>query len=313
MAKGSSTGGQGKSAKSADPSSRTSRAAKDTNAKNKTAAKSRVNDAKAASKSSTHKHARRGSSDDGSSSEDEQVELVKAKPRPRKDQATKSASSTSRAGRKSASVEDESSKEDVEEPEGEVSEHEEGSGESTDEEEASSDDDLASLRRKLAKSNSLVRKLRENPDSGHAGTAHSSSTPKIIDRPRGTFSIQIAMGLGGDRESKKYHEYLSIQRRIKQIVIQAQVPWEKTWANIPEEDKAKVYRVARLQIPFLARFRNDWATAAIARQYCSNLRADAYRRGELGGGPEVGVSQGERREAQVRLASQARVHRGRGG
>lgn len=59
------------------------------------------------------------------------------------------------------------------------------------------------------------------------------------------------------------------------------MPWEKTWANIPEEDKAKVYRVARLQIPFLARFRNDWATAAIARQYCSNLRADAYRRGEL--------------------------------
>ncbi|KAL1741687.1 hypothetical protein HDZ31DRAFT_66677 [Schizophyllum fasciatum] len=113
----------------------------------------------------------------------------------------------------------------------------------------------------------------------------SDTVTPLISRPDGTagsdYSIQEAMGLAGIQTSVKHQTYLSIVRRIHDLVIAAQLNCEKEWKAIPQEDKGKLYRVARTAIPFLQRFVNDWATEEIAKRYLKNKRQYLYRTGEL--------------------------------
>ncbi|KAI4293857.1 hypothetical protein K525DRAFT_253169 [Schizophyllum commune Loenen D] len=145
-------------------------------------------------------------------------------------------------------------------------------------EEASSDDNLASLREKLARTVALARKLKQKKQS----TGPANTTRKSLDRVPGSgTSIQLAMGLIGGPESKNYHTYKAVQRGVKDLCIRGQIPWQKTWGKVPPEDKAKLCRAAREDIPFLARYRDDWATLDLAHQWCKNQRNRAYADGTL--------------------------------
>ncbi|KAL1719391.1 hypothetical protein EV715DRAFT_290363 [Schizophyllum commune] len=144
-------------------------------------------------------------------------------------------------------------------------------------EEASSEDDLSSLREKLAKANARARKLKQQTSSASTGSEGSG----LIGRPKGIRNIQIGMGLAGGPGSKKNDLYESILREVRDLVIQANLPWHLPWDDIPYEDRAKLCRAAREKAPFLRRFKNDWPAIAMAQQYCKNRRNDAYRKGLL--------------------------------
>ncbi|KAI5822307.1 hypothetical protein K523DRAFT_358472 [Schizophyllum commune Tattone D] len=144
-------------------------------------------------------------------------------------------------------------------------------------EEPSSDDDLSSLREKLAKANAHARRLKQQPSSASIGNNSSG----LIARPRGIRNIQIGMGLAGGRGSKKNDLYESILREVRDLVLQANLPWHLVWDDIPYEDRAKLCRAAHEKAPFLRRFKNDWPAVAIARQFCKNRRNKAYRKGLL--------------------------------
>ncbi|KAF8054995.1 hypothetical protein FPV67DRAFT_1681016 [Lyophyllum atratum] len=104
-----------------------------------------------------------------------------------------------------------------------------------------------------------------------------------ILRPKGTagqeWGIQMAMGLGGSTRKNEF--YKGIQRQLRDLSISAQLNWELEWANIPTVDKAKFFCVAREKIKFLKRFRNDWATEEIVKQYFKNKRKNHYKNGWL--------------------------------
>lgn len=88
------------------------------------------------------------------------------------------------------------------------------------------------------------------------------------------------------------------QRYVKDLAIRGGLNWELSWNEIPASDKAKVFQIvsnaisaskgrthsttraqAREHHPFLKRFRNDWATEEIIKQFFKNKRGRAYQQG----------------------------------
>ncbi|KAF8891999.1 hypothetical protein CPB85DRAFT_1257748 [Mucidula mucida] len=94
-----------------------------------------------------------------------------------------------------------------------------------------------------------------------------NSVSTIILRPKGTagtkWSIQEKMGLGKDK-------YKSIQRTLKDVVHEAHMPWQLEWSKIPPQKKVDLFSLARVRIPHLAPYKNDWATEVLVRQYMKN-------------------------------------------
>ncbi|KAL1748544.1 hypothetical protein HDZ31DRAFT_71564 [Schizophyllum fasciatum] len=121
-----------------------------------------------------------------------------------------------------------------------------GSAASSDDLEPASDDDMAALREKLARSNA---RRKQHGAYNTVGGMHKPRKDGKREYPRTTASIQTKMGLPGGKDSQNYHTYLGIRAREK--------------------------------IPLLAQYKNDWATIAIARQFCKNRRSAAYRSGAL--------------------------------
>ncbi|KAJ6622214.1 hypothetical protein B0H10DRAFT_1944818 [Mycena sp. CBHHK59/15] len=87
------------------------------------------------------------------------------------------------------------------------------------------------------------------------------------------------MGLG--KTAKDGHKFKAVQRNICDLVIQAGVNWEKAWADIAADVKAKLFAAARERHPILARYHNDWATTEITKQYMKNKRNNVYKNGWL--------------------------------
>ncbi|KAI1795372.1 hypothetical protein LXA43DRAFT_1091026 [Ganoderma leucocontextum] len=96
-----------------------------------------------------------------------------------------------------------------------------------------------------------------------------------VPRPAGsTWSI---------RESMKVTqaEYAEIQRTIRSLVIRAALDWTDDFRHLDPEKLAQLFRAARAAHPILQRYANNWATAAIARQYMQNKRKHAYKQGYI--------------------------------
>ncbi|KAI5898159.1 uncharacterized protein SCHCODRAFT_02696751 [Schizophyllum commune H4-8] len=150
----------------------------------------------------------------------------------------------------------------------------------------SSDDESDEEMTLLRPGTNVSSMLNANEDkAGEGEDVEMGGDVQLVARPDGTagndYSIQEEMGLAGVKGSKKHQTYLSIVRRIRDYVIAAQLNVEKEWRQIAPEDKGKLYRVARTDIPFLQRFVNDWATEEIAKRYLKNKRQHLYRTGEL--------------------------------
>ncbi|KAL1698519.1 hypothetical protein EV121DRAFT_274373 [Schizophyllum commune] len=150
---------------------------------------------------------------------------------------------------------------------------------------AETSDDESDEEMTLLSPGTNVSSMLNTNETGEGEDVEMGDGVRLIARPDGTagndYSIQEEMGLAGVKGSKKHQTYLSIVRRIRDYVIAAQLNVEKEWRQIAPEDKGKLYRVARTDIPFLQRFVNDWATEEIAKRYLKNKRQHLYRTGEL--------------------------------
>ncbi|KAF7982854.1 hypothetical protein HWV62_25830 [Athelia sp. TMB] len=102
----------------------------------------------------------------------------------------------------------------------------------------------------------------------------------IIEKPSGSkWSIQVEMRLKG--AGRKYDNYKAIQRSVRDLAMAAHINWEVPWRDVPSSQKAMLFDVCRQRHPYLARFRNDWATEAIVKQFLGNKRQRAYDMGWL--------------------------------
>ncbi|KAF5309635.1 hypothetical protein D9758_018933 [Tetrapyrgos nigripes] len=140
------------------------------------------------------------------------------------------------------------------------------------------DVDITQLRAQLAelmeKNKSLEQQLQAAPPSTDTAT---------IPRPRGTagkdFSIQVAMNLAGS--VAKDVKYKALQRRVKDLVGHARVPYDIPWKDVAVQTKSLLFEAARQDQPFLRRYQNDWATEELSKQYLKNKRKNAYKNGWL--------------------------------
>ncbi|KAI1781935.1 hypothetical protein LXA43DRAFT_1069532 [Ganoderma leucocontextum] len=96
-----------------------------------------------------------------------------------------------------------------------------------------------------------------------------------IPRPAGSsWSIQESMQVTPS-------EYAEIQRTIRSLVIRAALDWTDDFRRQDPDKLATLFRAARTAHPILQRYANNWATAAIARQYMQNKRKHAYKQGYI--------------------------------
>ncbi|KAI0686436.1 hypothetical protein C8T65DRAFT_634026 [Cerioporus squamosus] len=117
----------------------------------------------------------------------------------------------------------------------------------------------------------------QQPVGGGVAAANAVAPANLpqIDRPPGTrWSIQEAMQLSRA-------EYSEIQRTIRSLVIRAQLDWTEDFRRQDADKLATMFRAARTAHPILRRYTNNWASAAIARQYMSNKRKHAYKQGYI--------------------------------
>ncbi|PIL32950.1 hypothetical protein GSI_05068 [Ganoderma sinense ZZ0214-1] len=76
-------------------------------------------------------------------------------------------------------------------------------------------------------------------------------------------------------------EYAEIQRTVRSLVIRAMLDWTDDFRRQDPDKLATLFRAARAAHPILQRYVNNWATAAIARQYMQNKRKHAYKQGYI--------------------------------
>ncbi|KAH9849071.1 hypothetical protein C2E23DRAFT_840672 [Lenzites betulinus] len=121
-----------------------------------------------------------------------------------------------------------------------------------------------------------------------AGAPHEAGTVNLpeIPRPAGTgWSIREAMEID-------HSDYAEIQRSIRSLVIRSQLDWTDDFRRQDPDKLATFFRAARKAHPVLRRYMNNWATAAIARQYMQNKRKHAYKQGYIKKKPAPGDQHG---------------------
>ncbi|KAJ7063665.1 hypothetical protein C8F01DRAFT_86621 [Mycena amicta] len=119
------------------------------------------------------------------------------------------------------------------------------------------------------------------------GTDSDDSAKTLIEDPKDGTSLYVRMRFQANN-AVDWAKYLAIQRTIHEIVHQKQMPWHKTWANIPSSFKTDAFIIARSRHPYLERFENDWPTEQLIRQYIKSLRTQARKQGILAADPKYG-------------------------
>ncbi|KAI0371380.1 hypothetical protein BV20DRAFT_1112709 [Pilatotrama ljubarskyi] len=110
-----------------------------------------------------------------------------------------------------------------------------------------------------------------------------------IPRPTGTgWSIREAMEVD-------HADYAEIQRTIRSLVIRSQLDWTDDFRRQDPDRLATFFRAARKAHPVLRRYMNNWAAAAIARQYMQNKRKHAYKQGYIKKKPGPGDQDDQQR------------------
>ncbi|KAJ8468537.1 hypothetical protein ONZ51_g9570 [Trametes cubensis] len=103
-----------------------------------------------------------------------------------------------------------------------------------------------------------------------AGTGDGLEDLPEIARPAGSgWSIRESMDMNRA-------DYAEVQRTIRGLVIRAQLDWTEDFRRQDADKLATLFRAARKAHPVLRRYINNWATAAIAKQYMQNKRKHAY-------------------------------------
>ncbi|EPQ54398.1 hypothetical protein GLOTRDRAFT_111248 [Gloeophyllum trabeum ATCC 11539] len=121
---------------------------------------------------------------------------------------------------------------------------------------------------------------RASETAAAAGRRASNASHEPVLKPKGSAGQGIClievMGLQDDVE-----QYNTILRDVRDLVHSAQLDWTVDYREQPMADLGNLFAVARQRHPILARFKNDWVTSEIVKQFMRNRRKFAYRKGVL--------------------------------
>ncbi|KIJ63921.1 hypothetical protein HYDPIDRAFT_29266 [Hydnomerulius pinastri MD-312] len=127
---------------------------------------------------------------------------------------------------------------------------------------------------KAAQAAETARAAAEENARGAGVRANGSTATRMIARPSHTElnkgpvgRLARAMGL----ENKK-SDYLAIVASVHHLCSRVGLDFNVKFVDQPPAALGKLFRLARHSHPELERFQNDWATAALVRQYLQNKR-----------------------------------------
>ncbi|THU79748.1 hypothetical protein K435DRAFT_875112 [Dendrothele bispora CBS 962.96] len=144
--------------------------------------------------------------------------------------------------------------------------------------ENNADDDID-----VDENNADTQSNEEDEPQARNTVAHQRMIVPTIARPKGQagkdYSIAVAMGLANTR--KKQELYRNVRRSLHDLAMNSRIRWDIPWADTRTSDRAQLFAVAEKAHPFLAKYENSWATEVLVRQYFSNKRKTAYKRGTL--------------------------------
>ncbi|KAF7975568.1 hypothetical protein HWV62_9265 [Athelia sp. TMB] len=146
-------------------------------------------------------------------------------------------------------------------------------------------DQYTAMKAALEKAERRNRELQQQLNEAAPTRDHEETD--LMEKPKGSgWNIQIAMGLRGKGTNRDKYKAIQLpvfdsKRAIRDLALNAGIEWEVSWRDVPSSKKAMLYDVCRERHPYLARFKNDWATEAIVKQYLGNKRQRAYDMGWL--------------------------------
>ncbi|KAK0458710.1 uncharacterized protein EV420DRAFT_1479409 [Desarmillaria tabescens] len=120
---------------------------------------------------------------------------------------------------------------------------------------------------------------KEPARSRSTASGPETKVPKPKGQPGKDYSIAEKMGLA--RSRKKRDRYNALLRSARDLTLNACLPFERAWQDIPAASKATLFAVAHDMHPFLSRFENDWATEVIIQQFMKNKCKTLYKAGSL--------------------------------
>ncbi|KAI0073760.1 hypothetical protein K474DRAFT_146108 [Panus rudis PR-1116 ss-1] len=115
---------------------------------------------------------------------------------------------------------------------------------------------------------------QQQPPPPPGPTASGTNALPIIPQPHGNVNIRAAMGI-------LLADYQMILRSVRGLTIVARLDWTEDYRRQDPDKLSMVFRAAREEHPILKQYQNNWATAAIIRQYMSNKRKHAVKRGYI--------------------------------
>ncbi|KIJ64979.1 hypothetical protein HYDPIDRAFT_111700 [Hydnomerulius pinastri MD-312] len=110
------------------------------------------------------------------------------------------------------------------------------------------------------------------------GGPNSSMHGTTIEKPKGQagekgFNLMAEMMLEDDKPS-----YLAILRDVRDLCHAAQLDWTIDYRHQPPKDIGNIFDVAKKRHPYLVRFRHNWATSEIIKQFLRNRRKHTARK-----------------------------------
>jgi len=135
---------------------------------------------------------------------------------------------------------------------------------------------FADLEARLQAAEAANQQLTATGNASNAAAGGNAGGPlDLIPRPRGkTYSVWKEMGV-------ERAEYKAIQRTVRTLSVRAELDWKEDYRRQDAEKLGLLFKAARKEHPILKRYRDNWATAAIVKQYFQNKRKHAYLQGYI--------------------------------
>lgn len=111
----------------------------------------------------------------------------------------------------------------------------------------------------------------------------NDAVEKVPKPATSNFSIYVAMGFVDTEDDQK--KYCGIQRTVHDVSLHAGISFNRSYRDQPSEIIAKIFKACRQAWPELARYENNWATAALLQQFITNRRKYLRSKGFLSAAP----------------------------
>ncbi|KIJ63234.1 hypothetical protein HYDPIDRAFT_188453 [Hydnomerulius pinastri MD-312] len=136
---------------------------------------------------------------------------------------------------------------------------------------------------KAAQTAEAAKLIAEEQSRNRSATANGSVTPTVIPKPPDTELKEGGKGrlARAMRLEDNKSEYLAIIATVHYLCPRVGLDYDVRFVDQPPASLGKLFRLARRSHPHLELFQNDWATAALVKQFLQNKRKQQNKKRKM--------------------------------